>query len=151
MHLSPHFTMHEATRSQIATRFGIDNQPPDNLVKSLIHVAVNILEPVRGHFMKPFSPSSFYRSLTLNRMLKSKDTSQHVKGEAVDFEVPGVSNLDLAYWCRDNLDFDQLILEFYNKNNPSGGWVHCSYMENGNRGEVMTVTRNGTFSGLPEV
>lgn len=64
---------------------------------------------------------------------------QHPKGQAVDYELTGVSNPDLFDWCRDNLQFDQLILEFWRKDKgPNSGWVHGSYNNRGpNRGQLL--------------
>ena len=90
-----------------------------------------------------------YRCLALNRALKSKDSSQHVKGQAVDIEIAGIGNYDLAEWVMNNLDFDQLLLEFYYPGQPTSGWVHISYVsENQNRNQVLTINRNGVFTGL---
>jgi zinc D-Ala-D-Ala carboxypeptidase len=58
----------------------------------------------------------------------SKFTSQHAKGQAADFEVPGVANIELARWIEANLDYDQLILEFYDPNDPAAGWIHWGRM-----------------------
>ena len=153
MRLSSHFTLAEATKSQTAIRRGIKNSAPDHVVDQLVRVAENVLEPVRAEFGKPFSPSSWYRSPELNAAVGSKPTSDHPKGRAVDFEVPGVSNVDLARWCAESLVFDQLILEFYRPGEPASGWVHCAIPEEGEvpRGEVLTITRDGTKKGLPEV
>jgi hypothetical protein len=148
MRLSPHFTFLESYKSQTAERNDIDNTPPVELVPRLITVATKILEPVRAHFGKPFSPSSWYRCLDLNRKLLSKDTSQHVKAQAVDFEVPGITNYKLAEWCRDNLTFDQLILEFYTPGKSESGWVHCSIVEGENRGQILTINSKGVSPGL---
>ena len=64
-----------------------------------------------------------------------------------DFEVPGVSNLEVAGWIAGNLDFDQLILEHYEGGNT--GWIHCSYKGQNNRKEVLTYDRkNGYRKGL---
>jgi len=90
-------------------------------------VCDNILEPVRQHFGVPMVPSSGYRCLELNRAIGSGDTSQHVKGQAVDFEIPGLANQVLANWIMENVDYDQLILEFYRQEDPNSGWIHCSY------------------------
>ena len=151
MNLSKHFTLREATRSQTADRLDIDNQPRMEIIPKLVQVAHNILEPLRAHYGAPFTPSSWYRCQELNEVLGSRSTSQHVKGEAVDIELPTVDNLELAKWCRDNLDFDQLILEFYNLDDPTSGWVHCSYVsEQKNRGEVLTIQKGGILNaGLP--
>ena len=154
MHLSDHFTLEELCKSHTAERLGIDNMvDPDSddgrhVVANLRRVCERILEPVRARFDVPFAPNSGYRCLELNRALKSSDRSQHVAGQAVDIEVPRVSNFDLAVWIRDNLDFDQLILEFYTPGEPSSGWVHCSLAEDGNRGEVRTIGKQGRSEGL---
>ena len=88
-----------------------------------------MLEPLRAHFDKPVTITSGYRSEALCEAIGSKKTSQHAKGQAVDFEIAGVPNIKTAYWIQNNCDFDQLILEFYKKDDPAGGWVHVSYNE----------------------
>ena len=109
--LTTHFSLREMTRSQTAARKGIDNQPPADVVANLRDLCVQVLEPVRLHYGVPIIPSSGYRSPALNAAIGGAKNSQHCKGRAVDFEVSGVSNYDLAVWIRDNLVFDQLILE----------------------------------------
>ena len=126
--LSPHFTLGEACRSQTAVRLGIANEPPTDVAAALVRTAEIILEPCRAHFGVPFSPSSWFRCLELNRAIGSRDTSQHVKGQAVDIEIPGVANLDLARFVMAEMDYDQLILEFWDGQDPHAGWVHVSYV-----------------------
>ena len=113
MQLSDHFSLLELTKSGTAERMGIDNEPGDEEVENLIMVCNMILEPVRENYGTPFIPNSGFRCLELNRAIGSSDKSQHVTGQAVDFEVPGVSNKDVALWVKDNCHFDQLILEFF--------------------------------------
>jgi len=129
MRLSPHFTLKEATASRRAKAEGIINLPTPTEIICLIHTAYNILEPCRTHFGVPFSPSSWFRSLALNRALKSKDTSQHVKAEAVDFTIPGVATLTLFLFIRDALEYDQVIYEVRpgKKGKLAKTWVHCSF------------------------
>lgn len=148
MQLSEHFTLAELTRSDMAKRLGIVNRPNDQEIECLKQVSRNILEPVREHFQTPFMPNSGYRCLALNRALKSKDTSQHVRGQAVDIELPVVSNFDLAFWIYKNLTFDQLILEFYEPDDPKSGWVHCSYVQKGCRQECLTYSEGKFTPGL---
>jgi len=157
MKLSQNFTLSEMTKSGTATRLGIDNTPDDKVIDKLEALAHHVLQPVRDAFGS-MRINSGYRCLELNRTLHSKDTSQHLKGEAADIEKTGVSNYDLAVWIMDNLDFDQLILEFWyaeddEEHNPSGdinaGWVHVSYKDDGtNRNEVLTINKLGTSYGL---
>lgn len=148
MRLSPHFTLTELTKSQLAARRGLDNTPDAGAVAALTRLAAGVLEPVRARFGRPFSPTSGYRSPALNRLLGSHDRSQHCAGEAVDFEIPGIANTDVAGWIRDHLQFDQLILEFYDPANPASGWVHCSLRQHGNRRQTLTINRSGVHLGI---
>ncbi len=151
MNLSQHFTVREFCYSATAVRLGIKNELPPGLVDSAKRVVNDICQPVREEFGVPYTISSGYRCLELNRALKSKDTSQHVLAEAVDIEVPGVSNKDLAEWIAEYCDFDQLILEFHEVTDPMSGWVHASVVaEEDNRFEILTITPNGNvIQGLP--
>lgn len=137
MNLSAHFTLKELTHSALALRHGIKNLPEPHEIANLKRLAVEILEPVRLHFNIPFSPSSGYRGPAVNRLAGSGPTSQHLTGQAADFELPGIANRDLAEWIKVNLTFDQLILEFHNEDDPASGWIHCSVKETDNRGQCL--------------
>lgn len=145
MRITPHFTLAEVEKSHTAIRYGIDNTLPRYLIPAATAVAENILEPCRLHFGKPISPTSWYRCLELNRVKNGSVGSQHMKAEAVDFEIAGVSNLALAKWIRDNCEFDQLILEFYKDGEESSGWVHCSYSLSRNRKDVKRTPDGKTY------
>ena len=136
MKLSKNFSLDELTKSQTALRMGIDNEPTPGDLYNLSQLCDNILQPVREHFGKPVTVSSGYRSVALCEAIGSSAKSQHAKGEAADFEIMGIDNKEVAVWIRDNLNFDQLILEFYKDGEPSSGWIHCSYSDN-NRGSVL--------------
>lgn len=147
MKLSNHFSLEELCKSQTATRLGIDNLAKDeNVITNLKTICENILEPVRENYGIPFSPNSGYRSNKLNNAVGSSSKSQHLKGQAVDIEIPTIDNYELANWIRNNLDFDQLILEFYN-GEPSSGWVHVSFSEE-NRKQLLTFNGKDWQSGL---
>lgn len=133
--------MAEFTKSQTAERKGIDNTPQGEHLDAAKALFENVVQHVRDHF-GPTVINSGYRSPELNEAVGGSSTSQHCKGEAVDIEVPGVPNADLAVWIRDNLEFDQLILEFYTSGIPDSGWVHVSYKDDGsNRKSVLTAMR----------
>jgi len=141
MRLSKNFTMAEFTKSQTAERRGIDNTPEGDHLEAAKALFENVVQKVRDHF-GPTVINSGYRSPELNEAVGGSSRSQHCKGEAADIEVPGVPNAELAEWIRDNLEFDQLILEFYTPGIPDSGWVHVSYLADGdNRGECLTATR----------
>lgn len=125
--LTPHFQLSEFTSSQTALRRGLDNTPPPEVIGNLKNLCEYVLEPVRKHFGAPVIISSGYRSPAVNRAVRGSASSQHCMGQAADFEIPGISNVDIAEWIRDWLTFDQLILEFYTPGVPDSGWVHVSW------------------------
>jgi len=137
MKLSGHFSLAELTKSQTATRKGIDNKPTLEHIENLTELCVQILEPTRRNFGKPMVITSGYRSEELCEAIGSRTTSQHAKGQAADFEMFGVDNKELAKYIKNNLVFDQIILEFYNPDDPSSGWVHCSYSKEENRKQSL--------------
>ncbi len=141
--LSANFSLKDMIRSETATRKGIDNTPNVQHLENLKLLCQNILEPVKAHFNKPIQINSAYRGPKLNAAVGGSSKSQHCNGEAVDFEIDGMSNYDLAKWVSQNLDFDQIILEFYNpKEGPNSGWVHCSYSSSGKqRKSILTAVR----------
>ena len=140
--LSKNFSLPELTKSQTAERKGIDNTPSPEHQRNLKSLCTRILQPVRDHFNRVVSVSSGYRSKELCVAIGSKITSQHVKGQAADFEIYGLSNGELATWIKENLDYDQLILEFWSPENPNSGWIHCSHNSEGNRKEYLRAYKN---------
>jgi putative chitinase len=145
MQLSPHFKLNEFTKSETAIRKRIDNTPGPAHAKNLKLVCEKILEPVRNHFGKPVRINSGYRGPALNAAVGGSSKSQHCNGQAVDFEIDGLPNPELARWVSENCEFDQIILEFYDpKEGPNSGWVHASYAEGANRKQKLTaVTEKG--------
>ena len=137
MQLSENFSLLELTKSQTATRKGINNAPSPEHQENLKLLCTHILQPVRDRFERVVSVSSGYRSEALCLAIGSKITSQHAKGQAADFEIYGLSNQELANYIKENLDYDQLILEYWKKEDPNSGWVHCSYNVNVNRKQYL--------------
>ena len=126
MNLSRNFSLQELIKSDTAIRKGINNNPNAEQIEKLKDLCENILQPVRDHFGRVKVTSGF-RSPDLCIAINSSVTSQHAKAEAADFEVIGTDNAELADWIYKNLNFDQLILEFYTPGEPNSGWIHCSY------------------------
>ena len=139
MQLSENFSLNELTKSQTATRKGIDNKPTSEQIENLKSLSIHILQKIRNHYERPVRVTSGYRSPELCVSIGSSVKSQHAKGEAADFEITGIDNFDLAIWISKNLEFDQLISEFYTNQHPDSGWVHCSYKADGtNRKQCLT-------------
>ena len=110
--LSANFTVAEYVKSQTATRHGIDNSLSEEHLENAKELFENVVQPVREKFGVTIITSG-YRSPELNAKIGGSSRSQHCKGEAVDIECPGVANYDIAKWIQDNIDFDQLILEYW--------------------------------------
>lgn len=141
--LSKNFTLAELTKSSTAARYGINNVPTDpTVLKNLENVAKYILQPVRDHFGRPVIVSSGYRSPILNRKINGSSTSEHMSGKAADFEIYGISNKKVATWIAHNLEFNQLILEFWD-GTANGGWIHCSYSDVHNKNITAIIDKNG--------
>ena len=127
MKLSNNFSLKEMVKSQTAERKGINNNPSEDHMNNLKLLCEKIMQPVRDHFGKVVSVSSGYRSIELCEAIGSSKTSQHAKGQAADFEIFDISNQELVIWIDKNLDYDQMILEFWKgPDEPNSGWVHCS-------------------------
>jgi zinc D-Ala-D-Ala carboxypeptidase len=142
MKLSEHFSLKEMTASSTAKRMGIENIPNAEQMAALGVLCNRILEPVRVHFDKPFAPSSGFRSVALCEAIGSKATSQHSKGQAADFEIFGIDNLELGMWIAKNLEFDQLIVEGYEKGDTNSGWIHCSFNNLGQQRKQVLHTHD---------
>tara|TARA_A100001037_G_C15034505_1_gene582576 strand:+ start:186 stop:647 length:462 start_codon:yes stop_codon:yes gene_type:complete len=142
MKLSNNFSLNELIRSQTAERKGIDNTPSAEHQENLKSLCTNVLQPIRDHFGKVVTVSSGYRSPELCVAIGSKTTSQHAKGQAADFEIFGVSNKELADWIHNNINYDQLILEFWSPEDPNKGWIHCSYSRENNRKQYLRAYKN---------
>ena len=139
MKLSKNLSLSECLVSQTAKRLGISNEPKKEHLENLQLIATNIFQPLREGLNNPIYVSSGYRSEELNEAIKgSSKTSQHMRGEALDLDADvygGVTNADIFYFIKDNLEFDQLIWEYGTKDNPN--WVHVSFREGNNRGSIF--------------
>jgi hypothetical protein len=141
MKLSDNFTLAEFIKSQTALRLDIDNTPEEEHLEAAMALFGVVVQPVRDHF-GPTTINSGYRGPKLNKAVGGSSKSQHCKGEAVDIECPGVANYDIAKWIEDNLEYDQLILEFYTPGIPDSGWVHVSYKDSDdNRKQSLTAMK----------
>ena len=151
MKLSENFSLLELTKSQTAERKGIDNTPSAEHQDNLKSLCEMILQPIRDHFGQVVSVSSGYRSPELCVAIGSSTQSQHAKGQASDFEIFGVSNKELADYIDQNLDYDQLILEYWKgEDEPNSGWVHCSYTNGNNRKQYLRAYKeNGSTKYEP--
>jgi hypothetical protein len=141
MKLTENLNLAEVIYSATALRKEIVNEPTVTHLINLKAVANNIFQPCRDYFGKPLAVTSGYRSKALNDLIGGAKSSQHCKGEALDLDAQvfgGFTNLELFLYIKDHLSFDQLIGEFPD-NMGEYAWVHCSYKEEGNRGEVLVA------------
>lgn len=146
--ISPHITYREATNSALAIKHGIENIPNDEQLHNMKLVAMKVFEPLRmGLLGRIIRVSSFFRSEELNIKAGGVNNSQHLanNGAAIDLdnddEEGGPKNKEIFDFIKDNLVFDQLIWEYGDDKNPS--WVHVSYHEGHNRGEIWRTSKGG--------
>jgi len=125
-------SLKELLFSETATRLGINNIPNDQCLINLQTLIYEVIEPIINKF-GDIKITSGYRSPELCKAIGSSTTSQHAFGMAVDCEVLGVPNKQLADWVVNHLEFDQVILEFWKPEEANSGWVHISYNKGNNR------------------
>lgn len=141
MNLTKNFTLEEMIKSETALRHGMDNTPGENEIGNLKLLCEKVLQPVRDHFGKGVKVNSGFRHPDVNAKVGGSRTSDHTRGQAADIEIPGVPNAELAQWIANNIEFRQVILEFYTPGVPDSGWVHVSYVAEDNKKEVLTATK----------
>ena len=141
MNLTKNFTLSEMTKSDTALRLGLENEPDEQQLAALQTLCEKVLQPVRDYFGMGVKVNSALRTLPVNRASGSSDNSHHVRGMAADIEIPSIPNAELAEWIVENLDFTQVILEFYTPGIPDSGWVHVSYVPEDLRKQVLTAMK----------
>jgi putative chitinase len=148
--LTEHFNLSEMTVSPTAKRLGLSNQPTAEHIENMRYCCEKILEPVRAKF-GPVTINSSYRAPAVNKAVGGSKTSQHVNGQAIDFEVKGVDNKKVADWVADNLEFDQVILEFYTAGDKNSGWVHASIKKEGGNRRQRLIAKKSKAGGTQYV
>lgn len=141
MNLTTNFSLAEMVKSETALRHDMDNTPGEAEIENLKRLAEKVLQPVRDHYGKGVKVNSGYRHPEVNAKVGGSKTSDHCKGQAADIEIPGVPNADLAKWISENLEYTQLILEFYTPGIPDSGWVHVSYNPADLKKQNLTATK----------
>ena len=134
MNLSAHVTLAEFENSPTATTHGINNKMSLSQIESAKLLCEKVFEPLRIHLNTPIKINSGYRSSQLNKKIGGSTTSQHCKAEALDLHIDAKG----FNFIKDKLEFDQLIWEFGNDDNPQ--WVHVSYSSK-NRKQVLKATK----------
>lgn len=143
MKLSKNLSLSEVIKSNTAKRHNIDNSPNNEQLNNLKTVAIEVFQPLRDGLGKPIGISSGFRSDALNRIIGGSTKSQHSKGEALDLDADIFGNLENSVifgYIKEHLDFDQLIWEYGDDENPD--WVHVSYKSyEENRNEILQAVR----------
>jgi len=140
--ISKHVSYKEGVYSNTAIRRGIDNTPNDEQLNNMELVANEVFEPLRAWVDGPIKINSFFRSPDLNTAIGGSHKSQHCKGQAMDIDdvFNKATNAEMYHFIKENLDFDQIIWEFGNDDNPD--WVHVSYVsEEKNRRRCLKAYR----------
>ena len=126
--ISEHISYKEGVYSITAIRRGIDNAPNDEQLKNMGLIADNIFEPLRQWVGGPIKINSFFRCPELNTTIGGSGKSQHCHGQAMDIDdtFGRATNAEMYHYIKEHLDFDQLIWEFGDDDNPD--WIHVSFV-----------------------
>jgi zinc D-Ala-D-Ala carboxypeptidase len=129
---STNISWKEAFGSATAKKLKIKNTPNDEQLANMKILAEEFFEPLRDIVGEPIIVNSFFRSQELNSAISGAvATSQHIQGCAIDLDATGITNCELFYIIKNEMDFDKLIWELGDDNNPS--WIHVSYVKGNNR------------------
>ena len=141
--ISKNISYKEGVYSITANRLGLENKPNEEQLANMKTIAEKVFQPLRNWVGGPIKINSFFRSPELNKKIGGSKTSQHCKGQAIDFDdnFGHKTNAEMFMYIRENLDFDQMIWEFGDDSNPN--WVHVSYVSpEANRKRCLKAYRN---------
>ena len=135
------FKISELIYSDTAIKHNINNMPDINSLDCLLDLIFYCLQPIRDLIGKPMIITSGYRNKEVNKLVNGKSNSQHLKGQAADFIIKGLSVKYIIDLIRSsNIEYDQLIEEHsYNSQ-----WVHISYNKKKLRHEILKYI-NGKY------
>jgi len=141
MMLTKNLSLAEVVKSATAIKFGLKNEPNEKQLANLVTIAENVFQPLRKHFGVPIMVTSGFRGQALNDIIHGSPTSQHCKGQALDLDAHyfgKITNAEIFHYIKDFLNYDQLIWEFGNDEEPA--WIHVSYVsEEENRKEALVA------------
>ena len=139
--ISKHVSYKEGVRSRTADRRGLDNTPNESQLKCMKEIAEGLFEPLREWVGGPIKINSFFRGEPVNTAIGGSKYSQHMKGQAMDIDdtFGHKTNAEMYHYIKDNLDFDQLIWEFGDDENPN--WIHVSYVTHRENRKKLTIAK----------
>lgn len=121
------FKIKDAFFSKIAIENNIDNTAEDteiinnilNTIEFIENIYIAVKKKYRWLKRKDIEITSFFRCVLLNKFVGGSSTSDHKKGQAVDFKVNKLTPKQICDAIdKDFLQYDQLINEIH--------WVHAS-------------------------
>jgi len=142
--ISNHISYKEATHSNYAKVYDLENKPKAEHIKNMELIAEKVFEPLREWVGGAIRVNSMFRSEEINNGVGGSMSSAHKDGLAIDISSLGIkSNLEMFHYIKDELDFDQLIWE-YGLEEPI--WLHISYKsKKDNRKQVLVTRRKGKY------
>mgnify|MGYP003140504080 CR=1 FL=1 len=139
--ISEHVSHKEGVHSNTALRLGLDNTPNPDQLLCMHAIARDVFEPLREWVGGPIKINSFFRGEPVNTAIGGSVRSQHMKGQALDLDdtFGHKTNAEMYHYIKDNLDFDQLIWEFGDDDNPN--WIHVSYVTHRDNRKKLTIAK----------
>lgn len=121
------FKMSELLHSDKANKYNIRNTPDLQSLDCMLDLIYYCLQPIREALGKPMIITSGYRNAQVNKLVGGKANSQHLKGQAADFVVQGMTPEQIIAKIKaSGIEYDQIINEY-------DRWVHISYVKGHNR------------------
>lgn len=146
--MSLNFTMSELIKSDTAIKYNINNMPDIYSLDNMLNLIWYCIQPLRNKLGKPIISVNCFRSYALWKKLdelgyKPSKTSQHLKGQAIDIVVNGMSQKELFYFIfKSGIEYDQLIWE------QDNNCVHISYNKGQNRKEALIRDVKGVYKKI---
>ena len=139
--ISKHISYKEGVHSNTALRLNLDNTPNPEQLKCMMDIGVQLFEPLREWVGGPIKINSFYRGEPVNTAIGGSTRSQHMKGQALDIDdtFGYKTNAEMFHYIKDNLEYDQMIWEFGDDDNPN--WVHVSYVTHRPNRKKLTLAK----------
>jgi peptidoglycan hydrolase-like protein with peptidoglycan-binding domain len=103
------------------------------------------LQKIRDHFGKPVSITSGYRTAAYNKRIGGKPASMHVKGQAADIQIFGVSPVLVGLYA-ESIGAGGIGLYSYG---TYTGFVHVD--SRANKYRWLTISRYGAYTAISKI
>jgi hypothetical protein len=140
--ISNYYTLGDLTINAVVSSYKLINQKgltKEQIGCNIKTLSINVLDKIKERYSNMIVTSCFRHG---------NGKSQHYKGEAADLQFIGSNNseyITIAEWIKNNVSYDQLLLEYKNKGTKKP-WIHISYKKEINRNMDITLFNDSSRS-----